>query len=251
MAYREVARVEIQEIVRRKPQVVFQDEEGHAFLPWNGESTMRSPTGATPRSTRTTTSSTSSLSIRCLSPSALLARRWRSGWTASWCTSTVGAACSRPTSTSLGMDGPPNPPSSRPTPPGLPTASKPATGSWTPPWPISPTGSWKAPCPGPSSGRATSSSALANATSMVIHDLHVYGPPSSQRKHIRHWRLIRMLYWPARSPERVSSLLLGNPARSRREAALSNTVSGNLTKVTLGQALARSRLDADDLVPVG
>ena len=173
MAYREVARVEIQENVRRKPQVVFQDEERHAFLPWNGESTMRSPTGATPRSTRTTTSSTSSLSIRCLSPSALLARRWRSGWTASWCTSTVGAACSRPTSASPGADGPPNPPSSRPTPPGLPTASKPATGSWTPPWPISPTGSWKAPCPGPSSGRATSSSAWANATSMVIHDLHV------------------------------------------------------------------------------
>ena len=102
MAHREVARVEIQEIVRRKPQVVFQDEERHAFLPWNGESTMRSPTGATPRSNRTTTSSTSSLSIRCLSPSALLARRWRSGWTASWCTSTVGAACSRPTSASPG-----------------------------------------------------------------------------------------------------------------------------------------------------
>ena len=33
-----------------------------------------------------------------------------------------------------------------------------------------------------------------------------------------------MLYWPARSPERVSSLLLGNPARSCRVAALSNNV---------------------------
>ena len=33
-----------------------------------------------------------------------------------------------------------------------------------------------------------------------------------------------MLYCPARSPDRLSSLLLGNPARSCKDAALSSTV---------------------------
>ena len=80
----------------------------------------------------------------------------------------VGAAWSRPTSASPGPAVPPTPPTtptnSRSTPAGRPTASRPAPGNWALRSVSSPTACRKVRCPGPSSDRATSSSAWASAT---------------------------------------------------------------------------------------
>jgi len=86
----EVAGMRIHGTTRKKPLVVFRDGERHTLLPWDGAPT-RSPTGAPTRCIRTITSSAWRRSTRYRRTCARRDGRWRSGWTASWCASTIGA----------------------------------------------------------------------------------------------------------------------------------------------------------------
>jgi hypothetical protein len=50
------------------------------------------------------------------------------------------------------------------------------------------------------------------ASSVIVGDLDVDRPVRALGQ-IRHWSLMRMLYWPLRSPRRGSSALPGRAAR--------------------------------------
>ncbi len=93
---RDVAGQRIHGTTRRKPLVVFQDEERHILLPWacspGTESPMKSPTGAPSPSIRIITSSAGKPSTRCRRMSARRGRRWKREWTASWCAFTTAAS---------------------------------------------------------------------------------------------------------------------------------------------------------------
>ena len=73
---RDVAGLRIHGTTRRKPLVVFQDEERQALLPWDGEA-CEIADWRTSKCTRTITSSAASLCTRCPHPCARQARRWR------------------------------------------------------------------------------------------------------------------------------------------------------------------------------
>ena len=114
----EVAGQRVHGTTRRQPLLVFQDEERHSLLPWDGEpyeithwrTAKVHPDHHVPASTRST---------RWQHRPARRVRGWKSGWTASWCASTTGASCSRSTSVSLAVAAPPTltiiPPSFPPT----------------------------------------------------------------------------------------------------------------------------------------
>ena len=73
----EVAGTRIHGTTRRQPRVVFQDEERHAMLPWDGEPYERSPTGARPRSIPTITWPARTHCTRCRRRSARRVRMWK------------------------------------------------------------------------------------------------------------------------------------------------------------------------------
>ncbi len=143
---------------------------------------MRSPVGARSRCIRTITSSAGWPSTRFPRPPARRDRRWRSGWTASWCGSTTRDGCSRSTSASPRAAGPPTPaiiPTRSPgTPPGCRTTSRARRRSWGRRWMNSPSASWAARCHGPGFVRDTSCSAWESATRPSVST-----PPA-----VGHWR---------------------------------------------------------------
>ena len=78
----EVAGMRVHGTTRRKPLVVFQDEERHTLLPWDGEP-YEIADWRMPRSIPTITSSVSRPCIRCHRTGARRVSRWKSGWAAS------------------------------------------------------------------------------------------------------------------------------------------------------------------------
>ena len=122
-------------------------------------SPTKSPTGAPSRSIRIIIFSACRRCTRSRRACVLRVRRWRSGWTASWCASTTGASLSRLTFTSPWAGDPSiptiTPPCSLLTPPGRRTTSSARRPGWVQRWPNSPSAYSTTRCPGPRSGRDT------------------------------------------------------------------------------------------------
>ena len=103
----EVAGQRIHGTTQRQPLVVFQDEERNALLPWDGE-----PYEITHwRTAKVHPDHHVGLPVRTVLGAVIIlptgVRRWKSGWTASWCASTTGASWSRSTSVSPKAAAPP------------------------------------------------------------------------------------------------------------------------------------------------
>ena len=88
---RDVAGLRIHGTTRRKPLVVFQDEERQALIPWDGEpyeiADWRNAKVHADHHIQAGRPCT-----RCRPPCVLQVSGWRSGWTASWCISITGAS---------------------------------------------------------------------------------------------------------------------------------------------------------------